>query len=361
MNENIILMAMSGGVDSSSAAAILTGQGRCLIGVTLKVWDAPADSASKEGACCSLDDANDARAVAVKLGFPHYTINATDEFKAKVVDYFVGEYMTGRTPNPCVLCNQEVKFDFLFKKGASFGANMVATGHYARIGEFMGAKTILKGVDVEKDQSYFLFSINPSRLDKIIFPLGGLTKAESRAIAQKNGLPVASKRESQEICFIPDDDYARFINGRPEAANVHAGDIVSESGEVLGRHKGFPFYTVGQRRGLGIGHSERLYVTAVEPAVNRVVVGAAESVYGKALRAGRMNWFIPPDEAVKLELTAKIRSRSKEAAAHVQLEGEGGAVVEFAEPQLAITPGQGVVLYHGEVVIGGGWIERRLD
>jgi tRNA-specific 2-thiouridylase len=238
---------------------------------------------------------------------------------------------------------------------------MVATGHYARIGEFMGAKTILKGLDVEKDQSYFLFSIKPARLDKIIFPLGGLTKAETRAIAQKQGLPVASKRESQEICFIPDDDYARFIKGRPEAANVHAGDIVSESGEVLGRHAGFPYYTVGQRRGLGIGHSGRLYVTAVEPAANRVVVGGAESVYGKALRANRMNWFIPPDEAVKLKLTAKIRSRSKEASAQVRLEGDGGAVVEFAEPQLAITPGQAVVLYHGEAVIGGGWIERRLD
>ncbi|MBF0635317.1 MAG: tRNA 2-thiouridine(34) synthase MnmA [Nitrospinae bacterium] len=351
---------MSGGVDSSAAAAILVGQGRRLIGVTMKVWDAPADTVSREGACCSLDDANDARAVAVKLGFPHYTINATEEFKTKVVDYFVGEYMTGRTPNPCVLCNQEVKFDFLFKKGSAFGASMVATGHYARIGEFMGAKTILKGGDAEKDQSYFLFSINPSRLDKIIFPLGELTKTESRAIAEKYGLPVASKRESQEICFIPDDDYARFIKERPEAVNVHAGDIVDEKGDVLGRHKGFPFYTVGQRRGLGIGHSERLYVTAVEPSVNRVVVGGAESVHGKVLKAGRMNWFIAPDEAVKLELTAKIRSRSKEAPAHVHLTEEGRAVIEFANPQLAITPGQAVVLYHGEVVIGGGWIEARL-
>ncbi len=361
MNENIILMAMSGGVDSSSAAAILVGQGRSLIGVTLKVWEGPADGVAKEGACCSLDDANDARAVAVKLGFPHYTINATQEFRAKVVDYFVAEYLSGRTPNPCVLCNQEVKFDFLFKKGAAFGANMVATGHYARIGEFMGFKTIFKGVDAEKDQSYFLFSVNPARLDKIIFPLGGMTKTEARAIAEKHNLPVASKRESQEICFIPDDDYERFIKDRPEAASIGEGDIVSEGGEILGRHRGFPFYTVGQRRGLGIGHSERLYVTAVEPAVNRVVVGGAESVHGRALRAGGMNWFIHPDEAVKLELTAKIRSRSKEAPAHVRLEGRGGAVVEFAEPQLAITPGQGVVLYHGEAVIGGGWIERRLD
>ncbi|MBI4665351.1 MAG: tRNA 2-thiouridine(34) synthase MnmA [Nitrospinae bacterium] len=351
---------MSGGVDSSVTAALLKDAGHRLIGVTMKVWDAPEEVERRHGACCSLDDAEDARRVAERLGIPHYTLNTQNEFKEKVVDYFVSEYLKGRTPNPCVLCNSEVKFDYLFKKGASFGAELVATGHYARIGEFMGRKVILRGHDDTKDQSYFLFSIKPERLDSILFPLGGYSKTQVRAMADKYALPVAQKQESQEICFIPDNDYGRFIRSLPEGKNTPSGDIVDDTGKKIGVHKGYPFYTVGQRRGLGIGHSERLYVTAIEPERNRIVVGHKDSIYGKALLARGMNWFVPPQELAGLALTARIRHQGKDAPAQVTPGENNSATVEFESPQMSITPGQAVVLYHEDALLGGGWIEKKV-
>jgi len=361
MSGETIIMAMSGGVDSSTAAALLKEQGKNIIGVTMRVWEHPNDVEARNGTCCTMDDVEDARRVAIRLGIPHYTVNVKKEFKEKVVDYFVAEYMRGRTPNPCVLCNQVIKFEYLFQFGAKVGATCIATGHYARIGEFKGHKAVMRGLDAAKDQSYFLFSIEPSRLASIMFPLGDFSKQETRRLAEKYELHTAQKSESQEICFVPDNDYANFIKKMPEGKAIGEGDIVDTSGKKLGRHKGFPFYTVGQRRGLGIGHSERLYVAAIDPQHNTVIAGTKEHLYGKALLAGGLNWYIPPAEFGDVEITARIRHQGKDSPVHVKILPDGRAEVEFDAPQLAITPGQAVVFYHGEVVLGGGWIERRLD
>ncbi len=362
MNSDLILIAMSGGVDSSVATAILAQQGYKLAGITMSVWDGPggADGKSKSS-CCSIDDADDARRVAQKLGVPHYTMNVKSLFREKVIDYFTGEYMTGRTPNPCVLCNQVLKFDYLFEQGRKFGAVKVATGHYARIGTFNGRKLILRGVDRSKDQSYFLFSIPNSRLNNIIFPLGRFSKLETRALAIKHGLNVAQKPESQEVCFIPDNDYNEFIRTQTGGKDIGEGDIVDHNGAIIGHHKGYPFYTIGQRRGLGISAPEPKYVTRIEPEPNRIVVGNKSELYSKALLATSMTWHLPPEEIQKMDITARIRYRSEDSPAMVTPVGDDGATVEFEQPQLAITPGQAVVFYHGEYVLGGGWIEKRLD
>lgn len=354
-------MAMSGGVDSSTAAALLKEEGRDIVGVTMRVWEHPEDVEARNGTCCTLDDVEDARRVAIRLGIPHYTVNVKAEFKEKVVDYFVAEYMRGRTPNPCVLCNQVIKFDYLFRLGAKLGAGHVATGHYARIGQFRGHTVVMRGLDAAKDQSYFLFSIGPDRLKRILFPLGAHSKQETRAMAEKYGLHTAKKHESQEICFVPDNDYTNFIKKLPEGKSAREGEIVDFDGRKMGRHKGFPFYTVGQRRGLGIGHSERLYVAAIEPDTNRIIVGNKSRLYGKALSAGGMNWFVPPEDFADIQVTARIRHQGKDTPTVIIPEGKERVTVEFAEPQLAITPGQAVVFYHGDVVLGGGWIEKRLD
>lgn len=352
---------MSGGVDSSLAAALLKESGHDLVGITMRVWDPPPGAEARPGSCCSIDDADDARRVADRLKIPHYTLNVKAEFKSRVVDYFIGEYMTGRTPNPCVLCNQSMKFDWLFRQGAKFGADTVATGHYARIGEFGGRKVIMRGADPGKDQSYFLFSTPPEKLSSILFPLGGLTKGAVRALAAERGLGVSEKPESQEICFVPDDDYTSLIAAAPGGGAVGDGEIVNTRGDILGQSRGYPYYTVGQRRGLGVAVGEPVYVTAIDPRENRVVVGSREEVYGSALLAEDVTWSIPPEEAAGLDLAARIRSRGEDTPAMIEPRGRNGAVVEFSEPVFAITPGQAVVFYHGDVLVGGGWIERRLS
>ena len=361
MNTEKTLIAMSGGVDSSVVAALLSESSEELVGVTMRVWDAPAGALAPPNSCCSADDTDDARRVAHALGIPHYTLNVKEDFKEKVVDYFVDEYLKGRTPNPCILCNQAVKFDYLFRKGASFGATKVATGHYARIGEYNNRPALFRGLDKEKDQSYFLFSIDRERLSDILFPLGGFTKEETRAIAKKHGLLTAKKAESQEICFVPDNDYKNLVRQVAGDDVFSTGEIISAGGVTLGRHKGYPAYTVGQRRGLGISHKTPLYVTGVDPEANQVIVGEKDELMGRALLASNVNWLVPKEEALELDTTARLRHGHKDAKAEVKEEGDDSIVVTFVEKQLAITPGQAVVFYHGDLVLGGGWIEKRLD
>jgi tRNA-specific 2-thiouridylase len=359
MNDELILVAMSGGVDSATVAALLADEGRKLVGVTMRVWEDPEGTAARHGACCTLDDASDARRVAEKLGFPHYTMNVKGPFREKVVDRFVAEYLAGRTPNPCVLCNREIKFDYLFRQGEKFGATKVATGHYARIGSFNGRPALLRGVDRAKDQTYFLFSIPVERLGSILFPLGGMTKDETRSVAEARGLLVARKRESQEICFIPDNDYAALVKKEAQVA-VRPGDVVDLDGKRLGAHKGYVHYTVGQRKGLGIAARRPLYVVRIDPLANRVVVGPREAIYGRKLSATGFNWLVPFDETAGMALTVRIRHNGADTPATVAVDGDA-VIVTFDEPVSAIAPGQGVVVYHGDVVIGGGWIEERLD
>lgn len=360
MNSDLVIVAMSGGVDSSVCAALLKEQGHNLIGITMRVWDDPDGRQASPGSCCSLDDADDARRVAQQLEIPHYTLNVKEEFKRKVVDNFVGEYLRGRTPNPCVLCNQEIKFDYLFEQGRKFGATRIATGHYASIGSFKGHAVVKRGRDLSKDQSYFLFSIDPSRLANVMFPLGGYSKTEARAMARKYNLNVAEKAESQEICFIPDDDYKSFIVARPGAKAIGTGDIVNGAGEVLGRHAGYTGYTVGQRKGLGISAPRPLYVTGIEPESNRVIVGEKSELYAGSLLAIDVNWYTPPGKLEGVELTARIRHGAPDVPAVVTVTGERRVKVEFAKPQLSVSPGQAVVFYHDDFVVGGGWIDKAL-
>ncbi|VAX26061.1 tRNA-specific 2-thiouridylase MnmA [hydrothermal vent metagenome] len=361
MNSDLTLAAMSGGVDSSVTAALLLERGHKIVGVTMSVWEPPENVERHSGACCSTEDTDDARRVAEKLGIPHYSLNVKNEFKEGVIDNFVREYLSGRTPNPCVKCNQILKFDHLFQKGERFGARYVATGHYARIGSFMGSSVIMRGIDRHKDQSYFLFSTPPDKLGRILFPLGELSKEETRKLAHKYGLNVADKKESQEICFIPDDNYAKFIEQTSRSTTHCEGDIVRSSGEKLGRHQGFMRFTIGQRKGLGIASSAPLYVIDIVPERNQVVVGEREEVFSSRLLATDMNWFVDPHEIGDLELTAKIRSRSEDSPAEITIKGKNSVSITFAEPQLAITPGQGVAIYHGQFLLGGGWIERGLN
>lgn len=361
MKSNLVIIAMSGGVDSSVAAAVLKDAGHNLIGITMRVWDDPNGHQARAGSCCSLDDANDAARVAEQLGIPHYTLNVKDRFKNNVVDNFVGEYLKGRTPNPCVLCNQDIKFDYLFEQGKKFGASSVATGHYAGIGSFLGHTVVKRGRDLLKDQSYFLFSIDPLRLEKIMFPLGGYSKPEARALAQKYGLNVADKAESQEICFIPDDDYKSFISSMPEAEKIGEGDIVDANGKIIGRHSGYTGYTIGQRKGLGISARRPLYVTGIEPESNRVIVGEKSGLYAGSLAAIDVNWYAPPEKLEGVSLTARIRSRAPDVPAIVTATGKREAKVEFLKPQLSVTPGQAVVFYHEEFVVGGGWIDKAYE
>jgi tRNA-specific 2-thiouridylase len=352
---------MSGGVDSSVTAALLQEQGYEVIGISMQVWDyakfAAADG-EKFGACCSLDDIHDARRVAEQLGIPFYVVNLEEEFQRLVIDDFIAEYFRGRTPNPCVRCNQWIKFEILLKKAHELAADFLATGHYARIAQdASGRFRLLKGVDEGKDQSYFLFTLKQEQLAATLLPLGGMTKQEVRRLAAGFGLRVAEKGESQEICFVPDDDYIRFLE---EACGKDrlSGDIVDSRGNLLGRHNGTYRYTVGQRKGLGIAHPHRLYVLGVDAGRKEVIVGGRDELSGDGLIAAEVNWIVPPPDSV-IEAACKIRYRQKQVACRILPLAGDRAEVRFLKGEKAITPGQAVVFYDGDEVLGGGWIEGK--
>jgi tRNA-specific 2-thiouridylase len=349
-----ILVAMSGGVDSSTTAAILKREGHDVVGVTMQLWD----YGDGEGGCCSADDIRDARRVADQIGIPHYVVNYMDIFKKYIVEDFINKYISGRTPNPCVLCNQFMKFNFLLRRAMELGAEYLATGHYAGIEEDGGKLYIRKAKDEIKDQSYFLFALTQKELRRIIFPLGSMTKNEVREIAKEMNLRVANKPDSQEVCFITGGDYRDFLRVHTRM-NSKRGEIVDTDGNVLGYHWGIFSFTVGQRRGLGIAKGKPLYVIKVEPELNRVVVGEEKDILRTALIADNIIWADEPPLG-EVQIKAKIRYRHRESDAVVHTKSNEEALVEFKTPQRAMTPGQAVVFYKGDRVLGGGWIREVL-
>jgi tRNA-specific 2-thiouridylase len=364
-----IVVAMSGGVDSSVAAALLADQGHEVIGISMQLYD-QSDGSASFGSCCSLNDLNDARRVAAALEIPHYVVNLERQFADRVVANFVDEYAAGRTPLPCAHCNSDLKFATLAERAQGFGAGAVATGHYARVERHAttGRYLLRRGLDASKDQAYFLFSLTQEQLAGALFPVGDMPKADVRHYARARGLPVADKPDSQEICFIPDDDYASFVAARAPEASV-GGTIVDESGQVLGRHAGIHRYTVGQRKGLGLSAPPTvpngaarapLYVLALRPADRQVVVGSRRALERTTLTASQVNWIAGCPTAA-LRVTAQIRHRHQPAPALVEAASDGRATVTFDDPQTAVTPGQAVVFYDGDVVVGGGWIDSDLD
>ncbi|MEQ1505619.1 MAG: tRNA 2-thiouridine(34) synthase MnmA [Myxococcota bacterium] len=346
---------MSGGVDSAVAAALLVEQGHDVVGVHMKLHDAPPASvkSASAGHCCGLDDALDARRTADRLGIPFYVLDLREPFKKAVSDTFAAAYLAGRTPNPCVACNGVLKFRVLMSRAIALGADALATGHYARI---VDGRRLAIARDPDKDQSYFLFPMTPAAVAKTVFPLGGATKIEVRAHAERLGLPVAAKPESQEVCFVPDDDHTRFV--REAAPDVAAaGEIVDEAGQVLGRHDAYYRYTVGQRRGIGVSLGQPAYVVRVEPDTRRVVVTTDPTRVGAvALRASGANWHDRPDPGETVQV--RIRHRGALAPATVDAADDGTFVARFHDPVRAVAPGQAAVVYRGEVVLGGGYIDR---
>lgn len=356
MNRKRVVIAMSGGVDSSVSAALLKEQGYEVIGVSMQLYD-PIEKTPgcRVKTCCSLDDVLDAGRVAKKLGIPFEVIDMRAEFKEQVIDYFIAEYAAGRTPNPCIRCNDLIKFDVLLKKAREMGAELLATGHYARVSEDgSGRKRLLTGLDPAKDQSYFLFTLTWEQLQQIVFPVGQLEKTDVRKLAAEYALPVAQKHESQEICFIPDNDYVKFLENHGVAQKP--GDIVTSDGSVIGRHAGVHRYTVGQRKGLGIAWKQPLHVCAIDTEQNRVVVGEREELATSVLTAARATWSRPPAEN-EFRAACRIRYRHQPALCRVVMLAGDRFEVYFDNPQTSVTPGQAAVLYDGEKVLGGGWIE----
>ena len=369
-----IAVAMSGGVDSSTVAAMLAHAGgddspNSVVGLTLQLWDQTRlagkhgiPDAPKAGRCCSLDDVYDARRVAEHLKIPYYVVNQQERFEEAVVRPFVAEYLAGRTPIPCSLCNNHLKFDQLLQTARSIGADRIATGHYA-VNEFDAARNrwILKRpADLAKDQTYFLFGLTQEQLAHTLFPLGRLTKPEVREIARQHGLALAEKPDSQEICFIPGGDYKQFLTAyleeQGEKLPETAGEVVASTGEVLGHHDGIFNFTVGQRKGLGVSSPSPLYVLNINPASHRVTVGADEELATSTLRARDLNWISIPSLSSSMRVRIKIRHRHEPAWATLSPAGPHEVVATFDEPQRAVTPGQSAVFYDGDEVVGGGWI-----
>jgi tRNA-specific 2-thiouridylase len=360
-----IAVAMSGGVDSSVAAALLAEEGHDVIGLSMQLYDVSRASelANGErgfGTCCTLEDLYDARRVAAAINIPHYILNLERQFDEKVVSNFVREYASGRTPLPCAHCNSDLKFETLLERARAFGADAVATGHYARVthDQATGRYTLRRGTDPTKDQSYFLFSLSQAQLARAVFPVGDREKSDVREYARARRLPVADKPDSHEICFVTDNDYASLVAARaPEATG--SGVTVDEDGRVLGRHEGIHRFTVGQRRGLGLSattNGEPMYVLALNPAAQQVVVGPKAALERTSLTASGVNWMVE-EPRTALQVTAQIRHRHRAAAATARALDGNRVELCFDEPQLAVTPGQAVVLYVGDAVVGGGWID----
>jgi tRNA-specific 2-thiouridylase len=362
-----VLVAMSGGVDSSVTAGLLHEAGYEVVGVTMKTWDyetslGGSGVSRKQSGCCSLDDMNDARAVAVRLGASHTVVDIRDEFGGWVIDRFEADYLAGRTPNPCVLCNTHIKWAALLKRADALGCAHIATGHYARVSEKNDRWVVSRGLDRTKDQSYVLWGVAQDHLARTLFPLGGLAKTEIRRMADDMGFEhVAQKPDSYEICFVPNDDYRGFLRRRsPEAAEVAGGPFVHvATGEVVGQHEGYPFYTVGQRRGLGIALGEPVYVVRIEPETNAVVVGPREALAERALAASGVVWSGRAGLDDETTLHGQIRHRDPGAPAVVRQTGPDTLEAVFSEPRDAVAPGQAAVFYDGDDVVAGGWIDRR--
>ena len=357
MGTKRVVVAMSGGVDSSVAALLLKRQGYEVVGVTMRLWSSEqTDAAPLSKRCCSVEDVQDARRVCDAIGARHYFMNFEREFQRHVVDYFVREYDNGRTPHPCLACNDKIKFDFLLRRALFMDADYIATGHYARVRREGDRARLLKGADGGKDQSYVLFTLRQEELRRLLLPVGEFAKSDIRRIAAEGGLPVADKPDSQEICFIPDNDYRKFVGDR---ATPKPGEFVDSDGKVLGTHPGIHFFTVGQRRGLGLrgNTGAPMYVTAIDADANRVVLGSDADLMRSELWASRVNYIAGERPRAPIEVGAKIRYKATESAATLTPRGGEWAALRFHEPQRAITPGQAVAFYQGDEIIGGGIIE----
>jgi len=368
MSTYTIAVAMSGGVDSSTVAAMLRSEGHAVIGLTMQLWNQRRLAGHEgmpeavQGRCCSLDDVYDARRVAQTIGIPYYVVNHEERFEREVVRPFVQDYLSGRTPIPCSLCNNHLKFDQLLIVARQIGADTLATGHYARV-EFDKNRRrwlLKRPADLAKDQTYFLFGLTQEQLSRTIFPLGGMTKPEVRELARKHGLALAEKPDSQEICFVPGGDYKRFLDAylaeQGQSLPETSGELVTTAGDVIGEHHGIHNFTVGQRKGLGVATGSPLYVIQIKGDAGQVVVGNNEELYSRTLRAQRVNLIAVEDVTGPMRISVKIRHRHEPAPATLEKSGEDELLITFDQPQRAITPGQAAVFYDGDIVVGGGWI-----
>jgi len=367
-NFNTIAVAMSGGVDSSTVAAMLRAEGKQVIGLTMQLWnqrrlaDREGMPEAVQGRCCSLDDVYDARRVAETIGIPYYVVNHEERFEKDVVRPFINEYLSGRTPIPCSLCNNHLKFDQLLIVARQIGADAIATGHYARTAfdEESGRWLLKRPADLSKDQTYFLFGLTQEQLSRTLFPLGDITKPEVRELARKHGLALAEKPDSQEICFVPGGDYKKFLDAylaeQGESFPDTAGELVTTSGQTIGEHSGIHNFTVGQRKGLGVATGSPLYVIQINGEKGQVVVGNQEELYSSTLRVRRTNLISVSDLSEPMRVTVKIRHRHEPAAAIIETSAEDEILVTFDQPQRAITPGQAAVFFDRDTVVGGGWI-----